>query len=185
MKFTECYLDKFIENDDGISFQVIDVDKIEFDDDIGRKKTITKVVKAEGGEKIITYSKQGEIESIMTAEKDDCIFVNSETDKYIPGDENGHWKFNTLTDRGYEIVENKGNEVYVKSTNYAHLLVDIIKKPTCILNAFGEGAHQFLYNGATIKKDIKTGKVSGISNEAFHSTWEVKENISEVENEII
>lgn len=183
MNLNNCYFDKFIENEDGIKFQVIDTEKIKFENVIGRKNAITKIVKAKGGEKIVTYSKQGEIESVMTAEKDDCIFVNSETDKYIPGDENGHWKFNTLTNRGYEIVQNEGDIVFVKSTNYAYLLVDVVNKPTCILNAFGEGAHQFLFNGATIKKDIKTGKVSGISNEAFHSTWEVSENASEDELE--
>ena len=51
MKFTECYLDKIIENDDGINFQVIDVDKIEFDDDIGRKKLLLKLLKQKAEKK--------------------------------------------------------------------------------------------------------------------------------------
>ena len=52
---------------------------------------------------------------------------------------------------------------------------EIIIIPTCIKDAWGVGAHQFLFKGATLKKDLKSGKVTGIDKFAFDETWEIIE----------
>ena len=65
--------------------------------------------------------------------------------------------------------------IKVKSTSIAYLLPEISIIPTCIKDAWGVGAHQFLFEGATLKKDLKTGKVTGIDKVAFNETWEIIE----------
>lgn len=57
--------------------------------------------------------------------------------------------------------------------NYSKKIIII---PTCIKNAWGEGSHQFLSLGATLKIDLETGRVTGISKDAFDRTWEFVPN---------
>ena len=157
-----------------IEFKVLDVEKINFSHaKVGIKKQLTKVVCAKGGEKIITQNNQGEIENITIAQTGDAIFCNNKNDKYIPSTNGKSWKFDNLQSYGYEIITTEKNCVYVKSTNKALLLVEIIKQPSCIQHAFGYNKHQFLYKGATLKKDINTGKITGIDKYAFDKTWQV------------
>ena len=159
---------------DNINFKVLDVENINFSQaKVGVKKQLTKVVCAKGGEKIVTKNNKAEIENITIAQTGDAIFCNNKNDKYIPSTNGKTWKFDSLQSYGYEIVKTLKNCVYVKSTNKALLLVEIINQPSCIQNAFGNNKHQFLYKGATLKKDIKTGKVTGIDKHAFDTTWEV------------
>ena len=80
---------------------------------------------------------------------------------------------NNFAKANQPIKQGLAQDVFVKSTNKALLLVEIIQKPTCIKNAFGKNKHQFLYFGATLKKDIKTGQITGIDKNAFNSTWQV------------
>lgn len=159
-----------------IDFYVLDVQKLDFSQGkIGIKKQLTKVIRANGGEKIETKNKDGKTESITLAKNGDAIFYNNNLDKYIPFSNGKAWQFDNLQNYGYEIVKSTKKHVFVKSTNKAHLLVEIIQKPTCIKNAFGENNHQFLYPKATLKKDIKTGQISGIDKNAFDTTWQVFE----------
>ena len=65
------------------------------------------------------------------------------------------------------------------------MLFDVIKEPTCIKNAWGEGQHQFLYEGAVLKKDLKTQKITGIDKEAFKKTWMILENNKNKDDEWI
>lgn len=161
-----------------IDFCVLDINSLDFSKGkIGIKKQVTKVAKAKGGEKIQTKNREGQTESVIVANAGDAIFYNNDNDMYIPTSSDGNsWKFDDIEKYDYEIVERGQNNVFVKSTNKAILLVEIIQKPTCIKNAFGENNHQFLYKGATLKKDIKTNQISGIDKSAFNTTWQILQN---------
>lgn len=156
-------------------FNVLDAENVSFDNAVyGIKSKTTKVVCAKGGEKIVTRNKEGKVESVTVAEKGDAIFCNSETDVYIPHNSDGSsWKFNNIESYGYDIVSQDNNSVVIRSNNKALLLVGAVDRNTCIKDAWGEGQHQFLYKGATLKKDLNTGKVTGIDKDAFEATWAV------------
>lgn len=162
-------------NFNGIDFLVLDTNNLSFSNAfVGIKSKTTKVKCAKGGEKIETLNKDGKVESVTIAEKGDAIFCNSETDIYIPRNNDGTaWKFEEITSCGYDIVGKGEDYIIIKSNNKALLLVGVIDNPTCIENAWGEGQHQFLYKGATLKKDLTSGKVTGIDKHAFETTWEI------------
>jgi len=170
-----------IKNENGIDCEVLDIDKLNFTNaKIGIKNSFTKVLKASSGEKIITKNKEGLIEAVYVASENDAIFVNSIIDKYVPRDDCGNtFKYDEIEKYGYEVVEKNKDFCIVKSNNKALLLVEEIKKPTCIKNAWGEGSHQFLFEGATLKKDFKTGKITGIEKDAFLNTWVILEDTNE------
>lgn len=177
------YTDEVIKNEDGVDCKVLDTDKVDFTDAyVGRKSAETLVVKADGTEKIETINSAGLVESVYEPNMGDAIFVNSETDKYVPRDSMGNaWQFDSIESYGYEkstdvFLQDGKPAVKVKSTKLASLLPEIISVPTCIKAAWGVGAHQFLFAGATLKKDNETGKVTGIDKEAFDRTWEIIEN---------
>ena len=146
---------------------------------MGRKCKETIVLRAKEAEKIETTNALDLVESVYITKEGDAIFYNSEKDKYVPRDGNGNaWMFDTIENYGYEITAEPfkfGDNVAikVKSTNKAYVLPEIVEIPTCIKNAWGEGDHQFLFQGATLKKDPNSGKVTGIEKEAFDNTWEV------------
>jgi len=154
------YTGEFIKNGNGIECEVLDVSKLDFSNaPVGRKNKKALVIKAKCGEKIETINALGLVESVFTASAGDAIFCNSEKDRYVPRNSDGSaWKFDEIT--SYDYAKSK-------------LLIECIKKPTCIKNVWGEKAHQFLFNGATLKQDGKTGKVTGIEKEAFDTTWQV------------
>lgn len=177
------YIDEIIKNEDGIECQVLDTTKVDFSTScVGRKKKETLILKANGDEKIETINSEGLVESTYITNPGDAIFVNSEKDSYVPRDTNGNaWQFDSIESYGYEITSDifyhNGNEaINVKSTKLSSLLPEIITIPTCIKDAWGQGAHQFLFNGATLKKDTDSGKVTGIDKGAFDETWEILEN---------
>ena len=181
-ELSSCYANEIIISPDGIPCQVLNTDRINFiGAPIGRKKKETMVLKANGNEKIYTLNSSGLIESTYITKPGDAIFYNNEKDIYVPRDSNGNPRtFDDLENFGFEITcepfkFGENNAVKVKSTNKAYLLPEIIETPTCIKDAWGKGAHQFLYRGATIKKEINTGKVTGIEKYAFDSTWEIVE----------
>ena len=170
------YTDEIIESE-GKTYKVIDTAKLEFlTAKVGVKSKLTKVYCAKGGEKIETTNEKGEVESVVVAEKGDAIFYNNEHDQYIPAGEDGkHWKYSEIESHGYSIQEHNDEENYVvvRSNNKALLLVGCVEENSAIKNAFGDGKPQYLYEGATIKKDIKTGNISGIDRAAFENTWEI------------
>lgn len=175
------YLNETIEFN-GITFKVLDVKSVDFSSaDTGVKSKITKVIKATGGEIIETKNANGQTESIVVAEPNDAIFCNNDLDRYIPRDKGGnHLKVDNLNCCGYTVTSQQDNVLFVKSNKPAKLLIGAIKEPTCIKDAFGEGVHQFLYSGATLKQEIGTTKVRGIDKDAFESTWEIfKQDIKE------
>lgn len=174
------YLNEYIKNKDEVICHVIDVDNIDFTDAyIGRKKTETTVLRANGGELIETVNAEGQVESFYEAKEGDAIFYNNDHDIYVPRDANGEpWKFGHFLEYGYELVKDEyhlGSNIscVVRSTKESRLLPNVILEPSVIKNAFGEGNHQFLFPGATLKQDIETGRVTGIDGCAFKETWEV------------
>ena len=127
--------------------------------------------------KIVQKPSNGNIESITTAEYGDAIFMNENTDQYIPRNQDGTaWKFDDIESYGYTILDRTEDGVMVESNNEALVMIGVIHEPTCIENAWGEGAHQFLYEGATLKFDIKTKTISGIDKNAFEKTWTLLES---------
>ena len=137
----------------------------------------TLVRRAEGGEQIETKNSENKVESVYTAQSGDAIFINLHNldDVYVPADADGaRWKFKDLEKKGYEITreDQENGGVLVKSTTTAKLLHEIIQEPTCIKDAWGEGQHQFLFSGATLKQG-DNGRVTGIDKEAFDATWEI------------
>lgn len=182
------YKDEFIENYDGVKCKVLDVDALDFTKGLtGRKKTETVVLKANGGEEVVATNAMGMTESKYVTSQGDAIFFNNESDIYVPRDEQGKtWNFDEVEKHGYDLVSGtfrvgENDAIRVKSNKYAKLLKEIIVIPTCIKNAWGEGSHQFLSLGATLKRDLETGAITGISKNSFDNTWEIVPN----ENKII
>lgn len=179
------YTNESIMNEDGISCFVLDVDKIDFSTGVlGRKKTITKVVRAYEGEVIETINSKGLVESSYVTKEGDAIFINGSRDVYAPRDENGvSWKFDSIASYGYDIckryVENNRDCVDIISNKTSMLLPHVILIPSCIKNAWGEGFHQFLFEGATLKQDRDTLRVTGIDSQAYDRTWEVLDTVKQ------
>ncbi len=177
------YTDEIINNEDGIQCQVLDISKVDFSIScVGRKKKETTILRANGNEKIETINSTGLVESTYITNPDDAIFVNNEEDIYVPRDAYGNaWQFDFIENHGYEVTSDtffhNGNmAINVKSTKLSSLLPEIITIPTCIKDAWGKGSHQFLFMGATLKKDIDSGKITGIDKGAFDETWEILEH---------
>lgn len=172
------YTEELIKNPEGISCKVLDSRMVNFSAAVeGRKATETLVRRAEGGEQIETKNSEKKVESVYVAQAGDAIFINlhNPDDVYVPGNPDGsRWQFKDLTAKGYEITseDHERGGVLVKSTKTAKLLHEIIEEATCIKDAWGTGQHQFLFPGATLKKDDK-GNVTGIDKEAFDATWEI------------
>ena len=177
------YKDEFIENYDGVKCKVLDVDALDFTNGLtGRKKTETIVLKANGGEEVVATNAMGMTESKYVTSPGDAIFFNNESDIYVPRDKQGKtWNFDEVEKHGYDLVSGtfrvgENDAIRVKSNKYAKLLKEIILIPTCIKNAWGEGSHQFLSEGATLKRDLETGAITGISKDSFDRTWEIVPN---------
>lgn len=179
------YTNESITNEDGISCRVLDIDKLDFSSGVlGRKRTITKVIRAYHGEVIETINSKGFVESSYVTEEGDAIFINGSHDVYVPRDENGvSWKFDSINSYGYDIchsyVENHRDCVDVISNKISILLPHIILIPSCIKDAWGEGFHQFLFEGATLKQDRDTLRVTGIDSKAYDRTWEVLDTVKQ------
>ena len=174
------YKDEFIFSPEKSACQVLNVSVIDFSDRLlGRKSKETMVLKANGNEKIETVNSRGLVEATYITKEGDAIFYNNEKDIYVPRDSSGQaWQFNDIIEHGYQITVEPfyyGDNVAikVKSTKTAMLLKEVIEIPTCIKDSFGEGQHQFLFKGATLKQDEGTGKVTGIDKEAFLETWKI------------
>lgn len=171
------YSDETITSPDGIACAVLDVTRVDFSAAaLGRKTALTLVRCAVGGEHIETKNSEGKIESVYTAQAGDAIFINLHNidDMYVPGNGDGtRWQFRELTSKGYDLVgeDNINGGTLIKSNKTAELLHEVIRKPTCIKDAWGAGQHVFLYKGATLK--LENGRVTGIDKEAFDNTWEI------------
>jgi hypothetical protein len=175
------YTTETISSPDNIVCKVLDTKAVNFSAaSEGRKATETLVRRAEGGEPIVTKNKEGKVESVYTAQAGDAIFINlhNPDDGYVPGNADGsRWQFKDLTSKGYEITgdDQERGGVLVKSTTMSKLLHEIVEEPTCVKNAWGEGQHQFLFAGATLKLN-NNGSVTGIDKAAFDATWEITSN---------
>ncbi len=135
------------------------------------------VRRANGGELIETKNSDKQVESTYVAQDGDAIFINPHNpeDMYVPADTDGtRWKFKDIEKKGYKITreDQENGEVLVKSTDRVKILHEAIQEPSCIKNAWGNGQHQFLFVGATLKQG-DNGRVTGIDKEAFDATWEI------------
>jgi hypothetical protein len=172
------YTQETVSSPDGLDCKVLDSKAVSFANAFeGRKATETLVRRAEGGEAIETKNGEGKVESVYTAQAGDAIFVNlhNPDDVYVPGSPDGsRWQFKDLASKGYEITgdDHERGGVRVKSTTMSKLLLEAVEEPTCIKNAWGEGQHQFLFAGATLKLN-NNGSVTGIDKSAFDATWEI------------
>ena len=172
------YTNEVVASPDGIDCKVLDANAVDASGAVeGRKATQTLVRRAEGGEAIETKNKEGKVESVYTAKAGDAIFINlhNPDDIYVPGNADGsRWQFSELTSKGYEISgeDQERGGVLVKSTSTSKLLHEAVEEPTCIKDAWGEGQHQFLFAGATLKLNAN-GRVTGIDKSAFDATWEI------------
>ena len=175
------YKEEFIASPDGISCKILDTAHVDFSSAAeGRKATETLVRCAVGGERIETKNSERKVESVYIAKAGDAIFINLHNldDIYVPGNPDGsRWQFKDLTSKGYEITgdDQENGGVRVKSSRTAKLLHEAVEQPTCIKDAWGKDQHQFLFVGATLKKD-DNGNVTGIDKEAFDATWEITRN---------
>lgn len=174
------YLDEKIANENGIECRVLDTTAIDFSEArFGRKSATTLVIRANGGEKIDTLNKDQLVESTYVANEGEAIFCNNETDIYVPRNSEGvGCRFDQIEECGYEVVsaistEDGRKAMNIKNTKVARILPEVITEPTCIKDAWGEGSHQFLFEGATLKQDPESKKITGIDKNAFDATWEV------------
>jgi len=164
--------------DNGESYRVLDVSHVDFSAAItGRKSAETLVRRAAEGERIETRNTAGKLETTYVTKAGDAIFTNlhDAADVYVPGNPDGtRWKFDQLQEKGYEITAGslKSGEVRVRSAETFKILHEAVEENTCIKNAWGEGQHQFLYKGATLKLN-NNGLITGIDKSAFDGTWEV------------
>jgi hypothetical protein len=138
------YLSETIQSPDGIECSVLDEVRVDFNkaSSRGRKKAETLVKEAQGGEKIVTRNKAGQVESTYIAQKGDAIFVNvhNPDDVYVPGNPDGsRWQFSQLREKGYDIIHGHplatANSVIVKSAQTFKLFPNAVEKPTCIKDA--------------------------------------------------
>lgn len=172
------YTGEIIENPDGIPCKVLDTAKVDDSTAVeGRKTALTLVRRAEGGELIETLNDEGTVESTYTTKPGDAIFINLHNHKniYVPGEPDGtRWQFKDLESHGYEITgdDHENGGILVRSTATAKLLHEAVEEPTCIKDAWGEGKHLFLFNGATLKV-MDNHRITGIEKASFDATWEI------------
>lgn len=199
LPYLENYLEVQSEEGKKIKYQELNVEELSrnfsyYNPVLARKTAKTIVVRAKGGENIITRNIDGKIETTYTVKKEGaCIFANTPdgkydrdtiynpTDVYVPRDQNGNeWEFDTLLSRSYKVVrsehpkmvgyENYDQILLVESTDTFQILHEAITKPTVI---FDKERNPFYYlPGATIKLN-KNNKISLIDGDAFTNTWEV------------
>lgn len=172
------YTDEFI-CQDGIIYHVLDVTSVDFTNAYyGVKIKKMLVLEAKGDEQIITVNSHGLTESTYITSLGDAIFVLNDADIYVPKIDGKPLKYCDLSINDFEIVGLDNtypayNSCLVFNKRVYKLLPNIIMMPTVILNAFGEGSHQFLYTGATLKQDLKTGAVTGIDEKEFEHSWDI------------
>lgn len=177
------YLDEYINDKDGNTYQVLDTSSIDFSGAVkGIKINEFLVIEATGGECIETINSEDLIETVYIATKGDAIFYNSSKDKYVPRDSNGcPLKYKNITDYGYTRVSEKIDfygkpSIKVQSKIEGDLLPNIISTPSVIKDAFGKNNHQFLVVGSTLKRNLKNGQITGIDPIAFATTWKTCTN---------
>jgi hypothetical protein len=173
------YTGEIIESPDGIRCAVLDTSKIDFANAALARKTLqTLIINATGGEKIQTRTQKGKAEGIpYFAEKGDAIFVNLDNaaDTYIPGSNDGNrWKFSELKNRGYvpSKIQTDPRGTLFENPDAFRVIPRAVKKPSVIKDAWGNGKHQFLFEGASLKLN-HNGSVTGIDEFAFKNTWTI------------
>jgi hypothetical protein len=173
-----AYTGEVIHHPSGQPFAVLDTARLNFDTPeilFGKKITPTKVRVAQPQEEIVTTL--GTIEESRTvAAGGELVFINLLPDgtenAYIPRDANGTPNGAALLEKNYTLI---GGDIQGEGAFYrpisapCKLMHEVIATPTVIAHAWGEGQHQFLEAGATLK--YENGRISAIHKHAFDATW--------------
>lgn len=177
---------EWIKDPEGNLCPVLDIDKLNFDQaPIGERKEPIQVVCVGENGHITAQSFEGGLETFSYhAQEGDALFINSSNDIYVPPcDQGGRLKFKDLAVNGYQILSNRNGVASVKSPP-AKLLIGVIDRRVCIKNAWGDSDipedHQFLSKGATLKKSLHSGKVTGIDPQGFKKWVVLKKNTADL-----
>ncbi len=187
-------------NEHGTQCRIIDVENTDFSNaQSGRKKTLTMVIEAQGGEHTAQiFADAKETQWPYTAQEGDAIFVQGDTsacleyiktgvvgekhgpiDVYVPDNAKlsptGRVQFKDLYEEGHEIQpeDAKNSGIFVKSNNTSAKILHEANKVWACIKYEGEQIKFFPPNSSFKLLD---GKVSGINQEAFDSTWELFPN---------
>lgn len=190
-----AYTGGSLTNEQGHKCLILDTKNIDFSTaPSGRKKVVTMVAEAQGGENTAQIFKNAkETQCPYTAEKGDAIFVQGDItaclkymatgelddehgsiDVYVPDNaelsETGRLQFKDLEAEGYEIQSpnRKNPGTFVKSPS-ALILPEANSDWVCI--AYESDQVKFFPPRSSFK--LLEGKVSGINPEAFAETWEI------------
>ncbi len=137
-----------------------------------RKATLTKVYIASEGQKIETIV-GGNVETTFIAEGDEIIFENNPQDVFVPRDKSGKPNGREILKQSYDWVKGgvRDSIAFYRPNKVEDVAHEVVTQNTVIFDAYGEGQHQYLTIGATLK--IKGDRVTGINKEAFDNTWEL------------
>jgi len=191
------YKDTHMTNENGIKCRIIDVENTDFSKaQRGRKATLTMVIEAQGGEHTAQiFANAKETQWPYTAQKGDAIFVQGDIpaclkyietgvveekhgpiDVYVPDNaklsKTGRVQFKDLYEEGHELqpIDTNKSGTFVKSRNTdAKILHEANKVWACI--AYPDDQVKFFPPNSSFK--LLDGKVSGINQEAFDTTWEL------------
>ena len=110
--------------------------------------------------------------------KDGVVYVPIEGDVYVPAKEDGsRFEFDSFVEKyRYEVIDDdgQGRKTVTSEANPYRALPGAIKEPTVILDAFGQGQHQFLEEGVAIRERPGSSP-SGINKDSSDRTWGLAE----------
>lgn len=174
-----AYTKETLHHPNGQSYAVINTKALDFtgpDAGFGRKTRPIKVKIAKPGEMIYTQPDGHDETPAYVATGGECIFINDTpdgaVDTFVPRDAAGTPIGFAILEAGYTLI---GGDIHGDGAFYrpvmkqVPILHEAIDRPSVIKNAYGEGQHAFLNEGATLKLD--NGNVSGIAKAAFDFTW--------------
>lgn len=171
----------------GESYDVLDKKRLDFSGAVqGFKHAPVRVEIAEGGEKVVTRPIEQNVTGEEIAEEGDVIITILDydqngrlietQDRYIPKEDGVNCKFPWLLAHGFTKIDSQASlgGLYKQPPQFGmvELLPYAVRRPTVILDAYGEGHHQFLQTGASIKR-TSGGRVSGVPSHVFTTGWTI------------
>lgn len=183
------YTGEIVTDPHGQPSHVIDVDRIDFNDPAalwGLKTDRTFVRVASGQETIQTVVDGCTEMKAFDIKPGDLIFGNYTNDDavdlshdvYAPTHPDGRgWTLADLPKFGYQIVgeDNVNGGLQAIDTVPHRLFRESVQMNSCIPDRSGNGRHQFLYPGATLREKTMGGVV-GVHKHAFDTTWTIVPN---------
>jgi len=187
MDITHCYSGETIHHTDGIDYAIIDTGKLDFSKaQFGKKTKPTLVRLAKAGETIVTSPGKAE-EIRYSALGGEVVFVNQlpggVEDSFVPRTPSGQPNGQEVLDKKYELVGGDlcGEGAFFRPKGAPlRILHEVVVRPTVIIDAYGSGNHQFLGEGATLKKEGEK-RPSGIDKAAFDETWSITDKTGRIQ----